>query len=317
MVTVPSIGLVEADSTMKGTRGSISGVATGADTSAPLPGAFAIESNPATGAPQTGAVADAAGRFTLPDLRLGGHVLAAIDPTGAHGPRYHPDAPAPVGATPVTVTSGATATADVTLPATPAVGAGSNNLTGTVTDSSTTKAIAGAMVFALRAADFGLARGGVTSATGTYSLTVPDGSYALIFLDPTGRHAMEWHANRPYYEIANATPVMAPATTNAALDPTTGQLIGTVKDPVSSNPVSGAWVVAIGPTGIEAGAITSNLGDYSISGLPAGAYRAVVVDPSALRRSEYWPDAATYDGATAFAITGGGTTRIDVSLERP
>src|SRR5690606_40849682 len=57
------------------------------------------------------------GQFLLPDLPEGPHWIGYLDPTGAHGSEFHPDSPNVPDATPVTVTGGATAVADGSLPA--------------------------------------------------------------------------------------------------------------------------------------------------------------------------------------------------------
>ena len=96
---------------------------------------------------------------------------------------------------------------------------GNSTLTGTVTESGTNAPLSGVLVIASRASDYSVAVAGTTNGSGQYSLTVTQGQgYKLQFVDPTGLHDMEWHDNQPYFGIANATTVNAPATTNAALD---------------------------------------------------------------------------------------------------
>ncbi len=144
------------------------------------------------------------------------------------------------------------------------------------------------------------------------------GDYKLAFIDSTGLHNMEWHNNQPNTGLATATSVTAPAVTDAALDANTGSMAGTVTDDPSGTPLTGAWVVAIGPTGaIAGGAVTSGAGTYTIAGLPAGTYWATFVDPNGGRRQEYWDNSLTFEGATAFAVTGGGTSTRNAALAVP
>ncbi len=144
------------------------------------------------------------------------------------------------------------------------------------------------------------------------------GAYKLAFIDSTGGHNMEWHDNQPNTGLATATSVTAPAVTNAALDANTGSMAGTVTDDPSGTPITGAWVVAIGPTGaIAGGAVTAANGTYTIAGLAPGTYRATFVDPNGGRTQEYFNNSPDYAGSTPINITAANTTTINASLAYP
>lgn len=128
---------------------------------------------------------------------------------------------------------------------------------------------------------------------------------------------MEWHDNQPYTGISTASSVTAPVVTNAALDRNAGTMAGTITDDVSGAPVAGAWVIAIGPSGIAGGAVTTANGSYSITGLKAGTYRATFADPNGGRTQEYWNNSTTFGGASPITIAGGATTTIDAALHHP
>ena len=316
-VTVTSGAMTDADPQMASLRGSVAGTVTEAGSGTPIGGAWVIGINATTGATQRGAVANGSGQYSLGGLRPGSYRPVFVDPTGAHASRYFPDSVDFLGATSLAVTAGASTAANVALP-TQSTTPGAQTLSGTVREAGTNTALGGVFVVALRASDFRNAGGAVTNASGQYSLNVAAGDYKLAFVDSTGLHNMEWHDNQPNTGLATATSVTAPAVTNAALDANTGTMAGTVTDDPSGTPLTGAWVVAIGPTGaIAGGAVTSGAGTYTIAGLAPGTYRATIVDPNGGRTQEYYNNSPDYAGATPINITAANTATINVALALP
>ncbi len=315
-VTVNAGAMTDIDPNVPSTRGSLTGTVTETGTGTPIGGALALALSSTTGAVETGVVANGSGQFTVSGMAAGQHYAAYIDPTGNHATRFFPNSATFDNATPLSVTAGGSTAASASLPVQTGTGTGAT-LSGTVTESGTGANLQNVIVIALNAADFRLARATMTNASGAYSMNVAVGAYKLAFIDSTGLHAMEWHNNQPSSGLGNATTVNAPATTNAVLDRTTGSFSGTVTDDPSGTPLSGAWVIAIGPSGIAGGAVTSGAGTYTISGLPAGTYRATFADPNGGRRQEYWDNSLTFEGATAFAVTGGGTSTRNAALAVP
>ncbi len=172
-------------------------------------------------------------------------------------------------------------------------------------------------MLALRAADYQIVRAATTNASGQYSLNLAAGAYKLAFLDATGGHDMEWYDNVPSTGLASAVSVTAPGTANAALNANTGSMTGTITDDPAATPIGGAWVIAIGPTGIAGGAVTNPDGTYTLPGLAPGTYRATFVDPVGGRTQEYWNNSPTYPGATMFNITAANTATINAALHHP
>ena len=275
--------------------------------------AMAIALNGATGVPERGVVADGSGAFTLPGLRAGNHFIGYIDATGNHQTRFFPNSVDVGGATTVAVTAGNTTTANGSLPTQTTTGTGAS-LTGTIIEFGGGP-LTNIFVLALHAADFRLARATVTDGAGQYTLGVTAGSYKLAFLDANGLHDMEWHSNQPLTGLATATSVTAPAVTNADLTRNTGSMTGTVTDQPSTNSAGGVWVIAIGPSGIAGGAITTPNGTYTITGLAPGTYRAAFIDPSGLHDLEYFNDSVDFAGADPFNITANtNTANINAAL---
>ncbi|MBL8776222.1 MAG: carboxypeptidase regulatory-like domain-containing protein [Acidimicrobiales bacterium] len=291
--------------TMEPLRGTVTGTVTSEGSGAPIPGAWSVMLDAVTGAPVAGAIADEAGRYTTGPLPVRSYKTAHLDPTGSHASRFHAGVPDAATATPVAVTAGGTAVADVELPA-QAPNPGGSTLVGHVTDE-TGSPLSGIWVVALSAADYSLVATATTDADGDYALGLPEGGYQLIFLDPSGRYPMEWHDDRPYHALAEADTVIAPGTVDAELADSTGRIVGAVGDAPAGDRLPGIWVVAIGATGIAGGTLTGADGSYSIAGLAPGVYRVTFVDPTGARPQEYWNDAATYEDATPVPVQAGAT----------
>ena len=156
-------------------------------------------------------------------------------------------------------------------------------------------------MFALHESTYQLAAATTTDNNGEYHLDLNAGNYKLEFVDPSANHHMEWHDDLPYNGIAAAASVTAPGTVDAGLTRATGSMSGRVTEEAFST-IPGAWVIAIGPTGIAADE-TDGYGNFFIDGLPFGTYRATVIQPGSGRDQEYWQDSSDYAGATPFAVT--------------
>jgi len=315
-VTTSAGSMADADPALAPSRGSISGTVTTEGSGAPVAGALVLASSAATFAPESFAVANASGQFTLDDLGAGRHFVVYLDPSGARAPEYFNDSPDPGGAAAVTVNGGAATTANGTPPAQTPVGTGAT-LSGNVTESGTNVALGGVAVIALRGADYRFARAGLTDANGNYSLDVAPGPYKLVFIDGTGRHHTEWHDNQPFNALGGAAAVVAPSATNASLDRNNGTMSGVLSDDPSGTPLNGAWALAIGPNGIAGGAETLANGTYAINGLLAGTYRATFVDPNGGRTQEYWNNVTDFGASSPLTIAGGATTTINAALALP
>ena len=314
-VTVPEGATTVADPVLAPVRGAISGTVTEEGTGDPVDAVVVSIGGPASSL-EIGQATGPTGQFVLPDLPEGPHWIGYVDPTGAHGSEFHPDSPNVPDATPVTVTGGATAVADGSLPAQAPV-AGGETISGVVTEAGTDAPLPEVLVVALRAADYQPVRSTTTDVDGVYALDLAEDQYRLAFADLTGRHAMEWYDGLPNTGLADSVPVSAPGTANADLDSLRGTLAGTVTGQPSGDPVAGAWVVAIGPGGIVGGDVTGGDGTWAVGELPVGTYRVTVVDVLGGRPQTYWPDSPTYEGADDLVVAGGAVTTADVALAAP
>ncbi len=316
-VTVPVDTVTTANPTATSTRGTINGTVTEEVSNLPIAGATVLSLGGPNVSVEAATTANGAGGFTLTGLRPGSHWIGYLDPTGTHRTEFHPNSPDVPNATPVATTAGSVTVASGQLAPQPGTGTGAA-LTGTLTEQGTGAPITGALVVALNAADFRLARSGFTDTTGAYNLNVAvSGTYKLAFIDPTGHHNMEWHNNQPNTGLGNATTVNAPAATNATLDPTGGTITGTITDQTTAQPIPNTIILAIGPTGITGATTTTPNGTYTITGLPPGTYRTAFVDPTGNHTIEYFDNQPDFGTANTLNITPGTTlTGVDATLTR-
>lgn len=314
-VATTATGRTAVEPLMNRRIGALTGTVTSDGTGTPIPGAWVALLSAATGRPEAGAVAGADGGFHLDDVAVGHHLVVVVDPAGGHRPEFHDDAASITTATTIEVTPGSTTRITPALaPVTPP-GASTSSLTGHVTESETGTPIAGAWVVALDSGTLALAGGARALADGAYTLPLPTGRYLVEIVDPTGAHAVEWYDERDPSGLASATPVQVEGTVGLDEDlaVTTGTVAGTVREDESTDPVTGAWVFAIGPTGVRATTTGTN-GAYRIDGLAPSTYRTAVVDASGGRGLEYSGDSPDYAGAAPVAVSAGATALADTSL---
>ncbi len=319
LVTVTEGVVVRADPTMVSLRGSITATVTEAGTGDPIAGVWGLAlSGSAANAGATELVVDGdgSGAVALTGLVPGSHFVGFVDPTGTHETRFFPDSPNVPDATMVGVTAGQASIADAALPPQVAVGTGAV-ISGTVTEEGTGVPIASARVVALRAADYRMVRGATADGSGHYELDLAPGEYKLAVLDGAGGHEMEWFDDLGSTELGSAVSVTAPGTADAALASTRGAVAGTITDDPSGDPLEGAWVIAIGPSGIAGGAVTAVDGTYRVDGLATGTYRVTVADPVGGRRQEFYDDAVDVGGAVPLSVVAGGTVTVDAALALP
>ena len=299
---------VIGDGELEARTGAVTGTVTDATSGAPVAGAYALALDPGTGAIERGAPADASGSFTLAGLQPGSHLVAYLDRSGAHDARFSGGVPDPGSATAVTVAAGGATVADAALPARPAL-PGGTALTGRVRGASAPHSL----VVALRADDLSFARAALTNPTGGYGLAVPAGRYLLGVVDTTGAHRFEWFDDRAADGLAQATPVVSPATVDLEPDAAVGSVAGTVADRDGA-PVAGAWVVVVRPSGVAGTAVTAADGTYGIDGLPPDNYRAAFVHPASGARV-YWPAAPTYEDGAVFVVGAGSVSGLNAELD--
>ncbi|HTY96185.1 MAG TPA: carboxypeptidase regulatory-like domain-containing protein, partial [Solirubrobacteraceae bacterium] len=272
--------------------GEISGTVTDAFTKKPLAGALVCVS------PSVGLGCDttnAAGEYSITGLGTEAYTVKFSDPTYAS--QYYNGKEAAAEATPVAVKAGA-AKSGINATLQP-----SGEITGRVTDSSTTKAIAGATVCAAGAAGEACA---VTGESGEYAIAGLDtGEYTVKFLAST--YVPQYYAGKAKPSEATQVAIKAGGTTtgiNASLV-LGGRISGQVTDASTSKVISGATVCA-SPSGGLGCATTNSSGEYTITGLATGAY--TVKFSASTYAFQYYNGKANASEATPVSVTAGATT---------
>jgi len=336
------------------TGGFISGTVTDSGTTDPIQSICVQAFDASAGDPEFGpgppfgmAQTDASGDYMLGPLPGDDYLVQFLDGPGCFsGPQEYvgewwQDAAQFQDATAVNVS------APSITPGIDAALAAGGFISGTVTDSDTTDPIPGICVNASSAGeadpDFGpgpqkgFAQSG---ADGGYNLgPLPPDTYLVEFRDGMGcfggpgQYVGEWWQDAAMFQDATGEVVTAGNTT-PGIDGTLqlgGLISGTVSDAVTSDPIPGICLNVydaseVGPDGPEQNlgfSQTDENGDYTVGPIPPGTdYRVQFVDEvwceggPHLYLSEWWMEAASFDGSIDIVVTAGNTTPgIDGTLE--
>ena len=98
---------LDADLDPSGPTAALAGTVTGAG-GVPVPGAWVVVLDPATGGLVKGGVTASDGSYSVDGLTAGSAIVAFVDPTGVHQLEYHDDATGFTDADPVALVAGTT-----------------------------------------------------------------------------------------------------------------------------------------------------------------------------------------------------------------
>jgi hypothetical protein len=187
---------------------------------------------------------------------------------------------------------------------------------GTFTGHYTTAAnapIADAIVTALTATDQRSVASTQTAADGSYSLTVPAGSYVLSFNDAQ-RGAQYAHQKRRPLDADTLTVTAGATTTVDEVALPSGTIAGHLTD-TAGKAVEGSTVRAIDEAGQETGFATTFFGgEYTLRGLAPGRYRVSYSIPSNFFAVQYAPGKLVLDQGTQFDVAADQTVTVDDQL---
>jgi YVTN family beta-propeller protein len=147
-----------------------------------------------------------------------------------------------------------------------------------------------------------------TDAMGKYILTVPSGSYKLLFQSaPASGLAPRWWGDANSYATGTSVSVLTNTTLGAITLPAGYTITGTITDSWTSNAIDGAAAFAIESGGsgtcasFVAFGLTNSSGAYSLV-VGSGTYRLWFAD--LFHVSEYWNDRTTFGFATVVTVSG-------------
>ncbi|PWV92502.1 carboxypeptidase family protein [Paenibacillus cellulosilyticus] len=254
---------------------NVLGTVTDAATDLPIVGA-AVHLNDSNGAPTADALTDAAGQFALNGIFPGSYRISV------EAPDYQ------LSTRPITLSAGATRTANFALSGNP------GSVSGTVTGTNGAP-VAGALVEVLNS------RIDILAAV----VTDASGQYAINSLTPTVLDRIRFSAQGYVTQIIGLQIVPGQNVVNAKLSPLAGSLTGVITDSVTGAPIVGASISVASDVGLKLqSAVTAADGTYTIPSLGPGSYTATIGGPGY---------ASQLLGAT---IAAGTVTALSTALEQ-
>jgi len=241
------------------------------------------------------ATTNGAGEYTITGLATGDYTVKFSAATFVS--QYYNGKADESEATPVSVKAGASKSGvNATLQP-------SGQITGKVTDVSTTNPIAGTKVCAAGTSGEACA---LTNEAGEYAITGLDsGEYTVKFLAST--YVLQYYSGKARPSEATPVAIKAGGTTggiNAALQ-RGGQITGKVTDASTKKAVAGA-TVCTSPSGGFGCVTTNSSGEYAVTGLASGEYK--VKFSANGYATQYYNGKATVAEATGVSVTVATTT---------
>ncbi|MHB1569894.1 MAG: carboxypeptidase regulatory-like domain-containing protein, partial [Solirubrobacteraceae bacterium] len=292
------------DATLQ-TAGAISGRLTDANTGGPIIGAEVLVFD-SGGTQVSSATTDAGGGYTVSGLVTGSYDVEFVPQgTQAYISEYYSSSASGSGsATAVSVTDGQTVTGISAALQSGAV------ISGTVTDASSGKPVAGAYVLAQVGSNY--AASAVTDSGGHYAIGgLTAGTYTVQFeAGPGESYLTQFYDN--VGPTGTATPITLAsgqsATEDAQLTPG-GEITGTVTDAKSAAGLSGVIVNAYSTSGsYDGSATTDSSGSYTIASLATGSYDVNFQPTDNVHAAQFYDSASSFGSATAVSVTAGSPT---------
>jgi hypothetical protein len=298
-----------ADAALAAGGGTISGTVTAATGGAGLSGATVTLFDTDEDTLET-TTTGSGGAYTFPGVPVGTYFLEFDDSSAGYITQYYSGESAEGASDPVTVASGATATANAAL-------ATGGEITGTVTDASSSAGLVGAEVYVEDTQGEDIASV-FTGAGGTYTVTgLATGTYKIYASDSSG-YGYLYYGGALTYGSATSVSVTAPNATgsiNVALQPSSdaGSISGTVT--AGGQPAYETYVELFDANNnVVEGTNTALDGTYSFTGLPAGSYK-VFFAPNGNLAWQFYSNATTLASATAVKVVAGTpTTGVNATL---
>jgi hypothetical protein len=223
------------------------------------------------------------------------------------------------------------------MAAAPAV-ASAESISGTVTQDGSGTPLQNVCVGVFNSFDSAFVGGGLTAANGTYTVTVTNGSYKVLFTTTPGggcpgpqTTVAEYYQDKTDIATANVVTVGVGADVTGIngqvapfVAPSTGSISGTISN-VGAQGIQNVCVFALDdanqmtpPFGF---AQTDANGNYAITGLAADGYKiGITTDPMFCTGvttrivDEYYQDTTVFADATVVVVTAGNATDVDATV---
>lgn len=245
-------------------------------------GDMTVQAYNPSGFPVT-ATTDSQGRYLIV-VPSGTYRLVAYDNSGAWAVSFYGDAQSFEASQAINVTEGQQVTANFVL-------SPGRMITGFVGNAATGASLHGAVVAAYNLD--GSRRTFVhTSSDGSFTLTVPAGSYKLVAYHEVAPYIPTFFRNERLFALAE--PVTPPASNiNFGLAPGT-KLLGVVKEKITGIPLGAMPVVAYDLQGnVQFRTETNPAGNFAFV-LPPGSFKFAVEDPGGNYQTTFFRDATTF-----------------------
>jgi hypothetical protein len=153
-----------------------------------------------------------------------------------------------------------------------------------------------------------------TNWAGSYSLTLPAGSYRILAYDMQGVWATSFHADAESFEVSTVVTLTSSQSTTIHFALRRGGfLTGLVRD-LFGNPLPGMKVTAYNPSGTARGwTTTDTLGGYRLV-VPSGSYRAAAWDDALLHLPRFNNASLTFEAAPLLGIVAPEEAHVDFTL---
>jgi hypothetical protein len=194
-----------------------------------------------------------------------------------------------------------------------ALGANAATLSGTIA-SDTGSPLPGMTAAAYTAAG-ALAASGATTPSGTYSLTVPAGTYRVLAYDPSGTFATSFYGDAESFETS-ASIVVSSAQNVTSLDfrlVRSGFVVGSVTA-AGGTPLPDVTVAAYNLSGTRRGFTKSGAtGSFTLA-LPPGTFKVVAYDDALNYAPAFFDHATSFAAATEVTVVATESTVANLEL---